>query len=152
LTAYEEFHSEYPSGNIKREEYIKTNKDYVLNDALFRVFDEDNNGTLNFFEWFQASNVKNMSNIEEKLNWIFTAFDADGGGSIDPDEITEIVRWMFRFAGIEEDPDLLASCIIDVRATIDQDQDGDISKEEFISNAMKSSFIAEVLKERKRRQ
>ena len=56
-----------------------------------------------------------MSNIEEKLNWIFTAFDADGGGSIDPDEITEIVRWMFRFAGIEEDPDLLASCIIDVR-------------------------------------
>ena len=56
-----------------------------------------------------------MDNIEEKLNWIFTAFDADGGGSIDPEEITEIVRWMFRFAGIEEDPDLLASCVIDVR-------------------------------------
>ena len=74
-------------------------QDYVLNDALFRVFDEDNSGTLNFFEWFQASNVKNMATIEEKLNWIFTAFDADGGGTIDPDEITEIVKWMFRFAG-----------------------------------------------------
>ena len=45
---------------------------------------------------------------------------------------------------------LTLSC--NLRATIDQDQDGDISKEEFISNAMKSSFIAEVLKERKRRQ
>ena len=86
-----------------------------MNDSLFRVFDEDNSGTLNFFEWFQASNVKNMDNIEEKLNWIFTAFDADGGGSIDPEEITEIVRWMFRFGGIEEDPYLLASCVIDVR-------------------------------------
>ena len=86
-----------------------------------------------------------------ELNWIFTAFDADGGGTIDPDEITEIVRWMFRFAGIEEDPDLLASCVIDVRATIDQDSDGDITKDEFIQNAMNSVFIAEVLKERKKR-
>ena len=90
-------------------------QDSIKAKALVRVFDEDNSGTLNFFEWYQASNVKNMTSIEEKLTWIFTAFDADGGGSIDQEEITEIVRWMFRFAGIEEDPDLLASCIIDVR-------------------------------------
>ena len=74
----------------------KAFQDYVLNDALFRVFDEDDSGTLNFFEWFQASNVKDMETIEEKLNWIFTAFDADGGGSIDSEEIVEIVKWMFR--------------------------------------------------------
>ena len=49
-------------------------QEYVLNDALFRVFDEDRSGTLNFFEWYQATNVKNMSTIEEKLDWIFTAF------------------------------------------------------------------------------
>ena len=113
------------------------------------MFDEDDSGTLNFFEWFQASNVKNMATIEEKLNWIFTAFDADGGGSIDSEEIVEIVKWMFRcisslivnsqsqpfissnhqiviydnycdrFAGIEQDPDLLASCVIDVRSVKD---------------------------------
>ena len=78
--------------------------------------------------------MKNMSSIEEKLDWIFMAcsllleavhlsdalilfkaFDADNGGSIDLNEIREIVIWMFRFAGIEEDPDLLASCVIDVR-------------------------------------
>ena len=90
-------------------------QEYVLNEALFRVFDEDRSGTLNFFEWYQATNVKNMSTVEEKLNWIFLAFDADNGGSIDLNEIREIVIWMFRFAGIEEDPDLLASCVIDVR-------------------------------------
>ena len=119
--------------------------------ALFRVFDEDNSGTLNFFEWFQATNVKNMTTPEEKLNWIFTAFDADCGGSIDVDEIRDIVLWMFRFAGIEEDPDLIASCVIDVRVTIDVDKDGDISKDEFIKNAMKSPFIADILKEKKKR-
>ena len=119
--------------------------------ALFRVFDEDNSGTLTFFEWFQATNVKNMTTPEEKLNWIFTAFDADCGGSIDVDEIRDIVLWMFRFAGIEEDQDLIGACVIDVTATIDVDKDGDISKDEFIKNAMNSPFIADILKEKKKR-
>ena len=56
-----------------------------------------------------------MTTPEEKRNWIFGAFDTDGGGSIDVEEIREIVVWMFRFAGIDEDPDLLESCVIDVR-------------------------------------
>ena len=34
------------------------------------------------------------------------------------------------------------------RATIDVDNDGDISKEEFITNAMKSPFISDILKEK----
>ena len=87
----------------------------MLAKALVRVFDEDKSGTLSFFEWFQAANVKNMTTPAQKLNWMFTAFDADGGGSIDVEEIKDLVAWMFRFVGIEEDPDLLGSCVIDVR-------------------------------------
>ena len=83
--------------------------------ALVRVFDEDNSGTLSFFEWYQATNLKNMTTPEEKLNWIFTAFDADSGGSIDVDENGEIVLWLFRFAGIDVDPDLVESCAMDIR-------------------------------------
>ena len=96
--------------------------------------------------------MKNLITPEEKLNWIFTAFDADGGGSIDVNEIKDIVVWMFRFIGLDEDPDLIASCVIDVRATIDVDRDGDISKDEFIKNAMKSQFIAGILIEKKKRK
>ena len=35
----------------------------------------------------QADNVGVLNSAEEKLGWIFTAFDADGGGSIDVEEI-----------------------------------------------------------------
>ena len=35
----------------------------------------------------QADNVGVLNTAEEKLGWIFTAFDADGGGSIDVEEI-----------------------------------------------------------------
>ena len=47
----------------------------------------------------------------------------------------------------------LKDCITEMkhpyfRATIDVDGDGDISKEEFITNAMKSPFISDILKEK----
>ena len=35
--------------------------------------------------------------------------------------------------------------IFNFRATIDGDGDGDISKEEFVANAMQSKFIADLL-------
>ena len=117
----------------------------IIAESLFRVFDEDKSGTLSFDEFLQADRVTNLDTPEDKLNWIFTAFDTDGGGSIDVDEIRDIVEGLFRLAGIEEDEDMLASCVTDVRAAIDDDGDGDISKEEFVKNAMGSKFIADVL-------
>ena len=74
-----------------------------------------------------------LSSPESKLSWIFTAFDADGGGTIDAQEIRlkiamaqmfmcmkrmifrDIVVGLFHLAGIEEDEDLLYSCTEDVR-------------------------------------
>ena len=100
--------------------FVNIFQDFLKAKALVRVFDEDKSGTLNFYEWYQATNVKNMTTLEEKLDWIFSAFDADNGGSIDVEEIREIVVWMFRFAGIEEDIDLLESCVIDVRLVSEQ--------------------------------
>ena len=60
--------------------------------------------------------VSDLESVEDKLSWIFTAFDSDGGGSIDYDEITDICQGLFRLAGIEEDEDMLASCVADVRS------------------------------------
>ena len=63
----------------------------------------------------QANSVGTLNTPEEKLNWIFTAFDTDGGGSIDVDEIRDIVIGLFRLAGIEEDDDLVTVCVSDIR-------------------------------------
>ena len=117
----------------------------MMAESLFRVFDEDKSGTLSFDEFLQANRVNNLDTPEDKLNWIFTAFDTDGGGSIDVDEIRDVVEGLFRLAGIEEDEDMLASCSADVQAAIDEDGDGDISKEEFVKNAMGSKFINDLL-------
>ena len=69
----------------------------VMAQSLFRVFDEDHSGKLTFYEYVQANNVKNLETPEDKLGWMFDAFDADGGGTVDVDEITNIVVGLFRF-------------------------------------------------------
>ena len=44
----------------------------------------------------KANSVKNLETPEAKLGWMFDAYDADGGGSVDNDEITNIVVGLFR--------------------------------------------------------
>ena len=44
----------------------------------------------------QANSVKNLDTPEAKLGWMFDAYDADGGGTVDADEITSIVVGLFR--------------------------------------------------------
>ena len=145
--AYDVFHEKYPSGEISQQQFMEESNAGIMAESLFRVFDEDKSGELSFYEFCQANNVKKMNSPEDKLNWIFTAFDTDGGGSIDIDEIRDIVVGLFRLAGIEEDDDMISACVSDVRDAVDGDGDGDISKEEFVKNALKSKFIFNMLKE-----
>merc|ERR1711936_1008196 len=145
--AYDAFYAEYPGGEITQAQFVEQSTAGIISESLFRVFDEDKSGELSFYEFFQANSVGRMETPEDKLNWIFTAFDTDGGGTIDVDEIRDIVIGLFRLAGIEEDDDLVTACVGDVRDAVDEEGDGDISKEEFVKNAMKSKFIFNMLKE-----
>ena len=58
----------------------------------------------------------------------------------------KINKQKIRMAGIPEDDEMLPSCVEDVTASIDLDGDGDITKEEFVRNALKNDFISKLLK------
>ena len=82
-----------------------------------------------------------------KLTWIFNVFDEDGGGSIDIDEVIKLVIGLTTLNGIEVEKQVLLTCVQDILEAIDVDGDGDITKEEFVNNAMKSDFIRNLLVE-----
>ena len=49
--------------------------------------------------------------------------------------------------GVKVAKEVLLTCVQDILEAIDVDGDGDITKEEFVNNAMKSDFIRNLLEE-----
>ena len=103
-----------------------------MSESLFKAFDKENKGSMDFLTFMLANNVTKMNTPEDKLDWIFTAFDKDDGGTIDTEEIKDIVVGLFKMAGIEEDEDLIDACVMDINKAVDADGDGEITKEEFV--------------------
>ena len=148
LENYEDFMKTCPDGEMTKDKFVtsyQSDSEGMLADSLFRVFDEDGSGTMDFSEYMMASNCTNFTQPEEKLAWIFNVFDEDGGGSIDIDEVIKLVIGLFNMTGIEAEKEVLLACVQDILEAVDANQDGVITREEFVDNAIKSNFIRNML-------
>ena len=148
LENYEDFMRTCPNGEMTKDIFVnsyKSDGEGLLADSLFRVFDEDGSGTMDFPEYMMASNCTNLTQPEEKLAWIFNVFDEDCGGSIDIDEVIKLVIGLFNMTGIEAEKEVLLACVQDILEAVDANQDGVITREEFVENAIKSNFIRNML-------
>ena len=118
--------------------------DIIYLHIKFRVFDDDNSGTMDFTEYMMAINATSLNPPEDKLNWMFDVFDKDGGGTISSDEIKDLIMsenvncsncnnstffsGLFEMAGQEVEEEDLDAVSKDIMSTIDEDGDGDVTK------------------------
>lgn len=60
---------------------------------MFRSFDKDGSGSIEFKEFLLAINItSNKGKPEDKLNWAFDMYDIDGNGTIDKSEMESIIK------------------------------------------------------------
>ena len=148
---YEVFMKTCPSGVMTKKKFTELSREALgadaefLADSLFRVFDEDKSGTMEFIEYMLAINATNLDSPEAKLKWMFSIFDKDGGGTISGDEIEDLLRGLFEMSGQEFTEKDLKTASKDIMAAIDSDGDGEVTRQEFLKNASKSEFIASML-------
>ena len=116
-----------------------------LSEAIFNIFDEDNSSKIDFVEYMLAINASKMNSSEAKLKWIFNVFDKDSSGAIDGEEIEDILKCFFAMADIETDEDGIRRCKKEIIRACDDDGDGEITKDEFVKNALHSKFIRSIL-------
>ena len=136
---YTSFRKDCPDGRLTKTQFVSIyntlwpegNADKLC-EHVFRAFDNDGNGYIDFKEFMLSVNCVTNGSPEDKLKLAFKMYDIDQNGSVDKDELKEIIRSICSIAGAQEcniNPDVVTN---NVFSKIDVNHDGMISEEEFV--------------------
>ena len=98
-----------PAGQLSRQKFLEVYSEFFPGgnaeefcEHVFRTFDTDNGGTIDFKEFLLAINITSSGKVGDKLNWAFSMYDIDGNGTIEKSEMVRIigVSWHLRLTGI----------------------------------------------------
>ncbi|CAD5115075.1 DgyrCDS4091 [Dimorphilus gyrociliatus] len=153
---YKGFMRDCPSGQLTRKKFLEVYSGFFPEgnaekfcEHVFRTFDSDNSGRIDFKEFLLAINITSAGKPEEKLEWAFQMYDINGDGTIDVKEMVEIITAIYNMVSSslaqnnpEDTPERRTAEIFD---KMDENKDGVLSKEEFIKGCMNDQFLYQML-------
>ena len=97
---YRQFKTDSESGlQMGEEEFKKIYREvFPKGDAdrfaihVFRTFDKEGKGSINFREFMSTLNVQLKGTLQEKLEWAFSLYDVHNNGYITKEETLEMIR------------------------------------------------------------
>merc|ERR1712226_1803368 len=155
---YKGFISDCPNGKLTPASFVKIYSQCFPSgnasdfcDHIFRTFDTDKNGFIDFKEFLLAIDITSSGTPEEKLNWAFSMYDADGNGWIDLMEMTRIVKSIYSKMG----PKQTAAVVGDQQSAedraegifhkMDANSDGKVTRQEFVQACIKDQKMVDLL-------
>ena len=118
--------------------------DMILGEILFKAFDADGNGSIDYREFLATMAILSKGSIEQKLEFAFTMIDLNNDGKLSREEMQKVIGALFRVAtslglgGGIQDPVTYANKLFD---EMDEEKNGYLTLEAYKRGAMKHSGL-----------
>ena len=97
-----------------------------LAEHIWRMYDTNLDGSVDFREFMLALCVMRSGSAEENLRQIFRLFDINSDGRVEEDELVRVVRELTKVAEVGEE------VVREAFLEMDMDRDGGVTQEEFV--------------------
>ncbi|XP_067938068.1 neuronal calcium sensor 2-like [Watersipora subatra] len=149
---YRIYMTECPSGQLSKEQFCKIYAEIAphknqnaIQEHIFRTYDQDNSGHIDFNEFIEAINVTRSSKPEDKLRMAFRLYDIDQNGCIEEREMAEVMRALHAMTSrdgsstaVEEKIKARAKRVFD---RVDKNHDGQVTVDELVNVCMRDPEI-----------
>lgn len=151
--SFNRFLEDHPTGEIDQEGFKDLMKEALpakdataLSTHMFKIYDTDGNGTIDFKEFMTLYFMMSEGSPEEILSGIFRMFDDNGDGSITTDEMKKVVKSMYSLLKTDN-PGLVADDCVASSAFSECDKNGDgkVTREEFIHACLNQEDFTKIL-------
>jgi Ca2+-binding EF-hand superfamily protein len=150
---YQNFLSQHPDGRISKKSFHEMMKECYpgtdtekLERHIFRMYDTNDDGHIDFREFMIVLYIMSSGSPEENLQQIFRVFDINNDGAISLKELKRIVKDLFHLIN-EKDADQASQDVLATTAftEMDENNDGQVSEEEFIKACMRQKKFSTML-------
>ena len=146
--SFNAFVAEHPNGKMKPKDFremmakaVPTKDAAKLDKHVFRIYDANNDGVIDFTEFMLIFFIMSEGAPEEVLTKIFQVFDVNSDGAISKKELNMLIKDMYGLLKSAAKK-LVAKTAF---AEMDKDKDGKVSQEEFVSACMGQQEISKML-------
>ncbi|XP_065643638.1 neurocalcin homolog isoform X4 [Hydra vulgaris] len=146
------FKRDCPEGRLSLQQFTDIySKFYGTTEAkkfaehLFRTFDTNHDGTIDFREFMCSLSITTRGTMEEKLRWAFMVYDVDGNGSITSNEVLAIVKSIKKMIGNINDKNASDERILSLFSKFDKNHDNKLSLQEFVEGAQNDLTFVRIL-------
>ena len=112
---------------------------------MFTIYDDDKDGKLSAEEYLFALNMSDNCSAEAKLSCIFNMLDIKNEGVIRRADIKKVIVTLFHIGCLAVNQDIMDGCVENIMETLTRNGKGNVTKKEFLANAMKNTLLKNML-------
>lgn len=152
---YKGFLKDCPNGQLTETGFIKIYRQFFpqgdpskFATLVFRVFDENSDGSIEFEEFIRALSITSRGSLDEKLQWAFKLYDVDNDGYITRDEMYNIVDAIYQMVGQapnSEDENTPQRRVDKIFSQMDKNNDDKLTLDEFREGSKADPRIVQAL-------